>query len=309
MKLKMRRYQRSDDYSHIRKFLSEVLLLNGRKQLSWEVARFDYWRWHGILNMKDGTLEDDVFIWEDNTGEIVAVLNREAPGSVFLQMHPEYQTDELRIQMLAVAEEHLTTPGSDGRRSLHIWIDRDDADFVKIAENRGYVPSERIPAEHQRMCDLTERIRPVNPADGYTIRSLGDDEEHEARCLVSWRAFHPKEPDENFDGGWYHNVQKTPLYRRDLDLVAVAPDGEFAAFCTIWFEESTHTGLFEPVGTAPEHQRLGLGRAILTEGLLRLRDLGADLAYVGSYSESAHALYESVGFRTYRVLDPWEKTM
>jgi mycothiol synthase len=309
MKPKMRRYQQDEDYLSIREFLSDMLLRNGREQLSWEVARFDYWRWHGILNMKDGTLEDDVFIWEDDSENIVAVLNREAPGSVFLQIHPEQQSDDLRTEMLTVAEKHLTARCGDSRRALHIWIGRDDVLYQEIAASRGYVLSNRIPAEDQRRRYLTEAISPVKTADGYVIRSLGDEIEHEARCRVSWRAFHPNDPEDEFEGGWYHNVQKAPLYRRDLDLVAVAPSGEFAAFCTIWFEESTGTGLFEPVGTALEHQRRGLGKSILTEGLLRLKQLGADLAYVGSYSKPAHALYQSVGFRTYRILDPWEKTL
>jgi len=86
MKPAMRRYQSDNDYWRIREFLREVLLINNLEQKSWDVARFDYWRWHGILNMKDGTLEDDVFIWETPDGQIVAVLNREAPGSVFLQI-------------------------------------------------------------------------------------------------------------------------------------------------------------------------------------------------------------------------------
>lgn len=307
MKPIMRRYRQDSDSWHIREFLSEVLLLNVRRQISWEVARFDYWRWHGILNMKDGTLEDDVFIWENNSGDIVAVLNREAPGSVFLQIHPRAQSEELKIEMLTVAEEHLTTLGSNGKRSLHIWVDRDDTHFQEIIGSRGYILSTRVPAERQRIRYLTEAISPIKLADGYEIRSLGNVAEHPARCWVSWRAFHPNDPDEKFEDGWYHNVQKAPLYRRDLDLVAVAPNGGFAAFCTIWFEESTRTGLFEPVGTAPEHQRRGLGKAILTEGLNRLQRLGVDVAYVGSYSQPAHTLYESVGFRTYRILAPWEK--
>ncbi len=307
MKSTMRRFQKAEDYWRIRTFLREILLINNRMQISWDVARFDYWRWHGILNMKDGTLEDDVFIWETENREIVAVLNREAPGSVFLQMHPDFRTAELVAEMLSVAEQHLAVSIKDNRRTLHVWVEREDVTLQECLGSCGYAASPTRKSEHQNMRDLTEPIAPVTVADGYTIRSLGDIEDHPARCWVSWQAFHPNEPDENFEDGWYHNLLRAPLYRRDLDLVAVASDGEFAVFCTIWFDDVTRTGVFEPVGTAPQHQRRGLGKAVLTEGLNRLKHIGADLAYVGSYTEPAHAVYASVGFKTRRIIEPWEK--
>ena len=309
MKTKMRRYQKDEDYELIRGFLRKVLLINDRQQLSWDVARFDYWRWHGVLNMKDGTLETDVFLWETDAGELAAVLNREAPGSVFLQIHPSINSRELELEMLSVAEKHLTVEAKDGRRSLHVWVESGDSRFRETVESCGYERCTGRKSEHQRRRIIAEPIAPVAPADGYLIRPLGGNDEHSARCWVSFRAFHPNDPEENFEDGWYHNVQKAPLYRRDLDLVAEAPNGEIAAFCTIWFDDCTETGLFEPVGTAPEYQRLRLGKAILTEGLIRLRNLGAALAYVQSYTESAHGLYESVGFRTYRILEPWSKSV
>jgi len=95
--------------------------------------------------------------------------------------------------------------------------------------------------------------------------------------------------------------------RRDLDIVAVAPKGEFASFCTIWFDDVTRTAAFEPVGTAPAHQKRGLGKAVMCEGLRRLQRLGATLAYVGSYTPGAHALYESVGFTEYDLSERWIK--
>jgi mycothiol synthase len=257
------------------------------------------------LNMNDGTLEDDVFIWETIDCNIAAVLNREAPGSVFLQVHPNSHVDELIMEMLSTAEQHLTAPTAKNRKTLHVWVATTDPKSQIIMRERGYTISSNIPAERQRMRDLGESIPSKAAADGYTIKSMGDADDHPARCYVSWRAFHPDEPDDDFEGGWYHNVQKAPLYRRDLDLVAVAPDGEFAAFCTIWFDDYTRTGLFEPVGTVPEHRRHGLGRAILIEGLSRLKSIGAEIAYVGSYSEPAHYLYASVGFKTYHVMEPW----
>ena len=307
MKSTMRRYQTDKDYWRIRSFLREIFLKNNREQVSWEVARFDYWRWHGILNMKDGTLEDDVFIWETETGKITAVLNREAPGCAYLQLHPDFQTTELEMEMLSIAEQHLSVPGNDNHRKLHIWAEQKDTHLQQVLNNRGYTINNNNYTDHQRVRLLSELIHPSVPADGFVVRPLGDIDEHQARCWLSWHTFHPKEPKENFVDGGYPNLQRGPLYRRDLDLVAIAPDGELAAFCTIWFDDFTRTGYFEPVGTSPHYQQKGLGKAIMNEGLRRLKNMGADLAFVASGSDPAHALYASVGFQTYRIMEPWTK--
>jgi GNAT superfamily N-acetyltransferase len=140
------------------------------------------------------------------------------------------------------------------------------------------------------------------------IRALEDESELPARSWISWKAFHPHEPEEKYEGWeWYRNVQRAPLYRRDLDLVAAAPGGELVAFCTLWFDDVTHTAAFEPVGTHPAYQCKGLGRAIMAEGLRRVRELGATLCTVGSYSEAAGKLYASVGFTAYELSEPWVK--
>jgi ribosomal protein S18 acetylase RimI-like enzyme len=209
--------------------------------------------------------------------------------------------------MLSVAEQCLPATSDAGRRELHVWAGSEDILLKQLLQSRGYSLRQDEISEQQRRRSLPQPVSPIPPFDGYRIRSMGDAEEHADRCSVSRRAFHPDEPDDRLEDGWYHNVQRAPLYRRDLDLVAVSPAGELAAFCTRWFDHVTRTGLFEPVGAAPEHRRLGLGKAILTEGLKRLRCLGADLAYVGSYSGPAHALYAATGFETYRIQEPWYK--
>jgi len=43
------------------------------------------------------------------------------------------------------------------------------------------------------------------------------------------------------------------------------------------------------------------------EGLRRAQRLGATLATVSSYSISAHALYGSMGFTEFDLLEPWIK--
>ncbi|MRS06001.1 GNAT family N-acetyltransferase, partial [bacterium] len=105
----------------------------------------------------------------------------------------------------------------------------------------------------------------------------------------------------------YRNVQRSPLYRSDLDLVAVAPNGEYAAFVTVWYDEGTQTATLDPVGTHPDHQRRSLAKALIAEGLRRAKSLGATLGTVGSFSEKAGALYASMGFTAYELCEPWIK--
>ncbi|MBP8048414.1 MAG: GNAT family N-acetyltransferase [Anaerolineales bacterium] len=69
----------------------------------------------------------------------------------------------------------------------------------------------------------------------------------------------------------------------------------------------TRTAVFEPVGTHPNHQKRGLGKMVMSEGLRRAHKLGATLATVSSYSPAAYALYDSMGFKEFDLLEPWVK--
>lgn len=287
----MRKYASEDDYWRVRNFLRDVMLANDLREFSWHVARLDYARWHvaEVTGMESFT--DFIFIWETDGGAIRAVLTPEGPGEAHLHVHPDHDSPELEADMLAVAEKHLA---ADDR--LVVFTDSEHAERIALLERSGYTRSDW--PEYQWRRDLDGPIDAVPVADGYTVRSLGGPEEIPARSWCSWRAFHPDDPDDNYDGyDWYpRNIQRQPLYRRDLDLVAV-PDGQplvIAAFATVWYDDATRTAYFEPVGTAPEHQRRGLSRAILTEGLRRVQALGCQRAFVGGYSEAANGLYRSV---------------
>lgn len=294
------------DYWRIRAFLREVLLANGRRERSWSLLRWDYWRWHIHANIFRFSLPQVVTLWEDS-GHIAAVLNPDARGEAFFQIHPAQAGPALEAELLSRAEATLAVTSEDGRRRLTVWAPAAERARQELLAQHGYVKGE--PAEHMRWRDLTEDNLPTVPlAAGYTVRALGDDSELPARSWLSWRVFHPNEPDERYEGWtWYHNVQRVPLYRRDLDLVAVAPDGTLAAFCTVWLDDVTRTAVFEPVGTHPHHQQRGLGKAVMTEGLRRAQRLGATLATVSSYSTAAHALYAAVGFTAFELNEPWHK--
>ena len=106
------------------------------------------------------------------------------------------------------------------------------------------------------------------------MRPLGDVDELPARSWFSWKAFQPDEPEENYEKlgwEWYLDIQRCPLYRRDLDLVTIAPNGDIASFTTVWFDDVTRCAYFEPVGTYTPYQRRGLAKAVMYEGMRRAK--------------------------------------
>lgn len=307
MKLKRRKYQSAEDYWRIRQFLREVFLLHDRREICWPLYRWDYWRWHVNENIFQFRLDAAVFLWETEDGRLAAVLHPEGPGNAFLDVHPGYRSSELDVEMISTAETQFATRQESGSQRLVVWVHAADTQRQDLLSRRGYQRGGHPEFQRRRTMDLP--IPNYQPPAGYSLRSLGPECELPARSWLSWKAFHPDEPDEAYQGWeWYRNVQRAPLYRRDLDLVAVAADGELAAFCTLWFDDVTRTASFEPVGTHPEHQRRGLGKAIMAEGLRRVEQLGASLVTVGSYSEAAGALYASLGFIHYELSEPWIKT-
>jgi len=307
----MRALAGDDDYWRIRDFLRAVMLRNGSREHAWHVARLDYWWWFGNPDLEHLDPETHVFLWETATGEIRAVLNPESPGQAFLQLHPDHRTPGLVDEMLTLAADRLALAGPDGRSRLTAWADAADAALHAALTQHGFRRIDRPDAaewQHRR----TLRVAPPGPepAPGYAVRPMRDGLELLERCYASGLGFHDDDiavaRDNRDRPGWYHHIQAAPLYRRDLDIVAVAADGSIGAFCTAWFDDVTRTAYLEPVATVPAHRRRGLARAVILEALGRLHRMGCRTAFVGGQSAEANALYASVMGPEHDVSESWE---
>jgi GNAT superfamily N-acetyltransferase len=295
------------DYWRIRNFLREVFLLNDRFEHSWHVARLDHWRWHFISTCElTPPFEQVTVTWQTQTGEIAAVLHPICHDEVRMHIHPQYRTVELEQEIIAYAERRFSDFTKDTKRIFYLAVHSDDDMRQKILIDRGY--QKKPWWGHHWSRDLDEPIPEVSSTPGYIIRSMGDESEHPARSWSSWRAFHSEEPDENYDGdySWFKNLQSAPLYRRDLDVVAATSQGEIASFCTISYDDYTRSAVTVLVGTAAEHWRSGLGKAVMIEGMHRLKKLGCTRVFSSATEEPADRLYGSV-MQNMKVTDSWVK--
>jgi GNAT superfamily N-acetyltransferase len=89
-------------------------------------------------------------------------------------------------------------------------------------------------------------------------------------------------------------------------VVAATPEEQIAAFCTIFYDDATRSAVTILVGTAKPHQRRGLGKALLVEGMHRLKHLGCLRVFAKADDRAADALYTSVMSGKY-VSETWIK--
>ena len=307
MKPVCRSYQDETDFWRMRDLLRRTMLRNDLRERSWHVARLEYARWHTCLNCAGVGLEQVAWLWEAGDELVAMMLPDGGFGEAHLSVHPDWQTAELEEEALDVAEQHLKKTRPDGAQRLCVWAPGTDALRQDLLQRRGYTKRGDVETQWRRLLDGP--IPEVSAPQGYTIRPLGDGLELLERCYASGLGFHEGDikiaVENRDDPQWYRNIQTAPLYRRDLDLVAVAPDGAIASFCTIWFDDVTRTAYYEPVATVPAHQRRGLGRVLLTEGLRRLQRMGAVAAFVGGYEPPANALYGSVLGPDHETCEAW----
>lgn len=206
---------------------------------------------------------------------------------------------ELMAAMLAHAERQGRAHGLEG--NLLTSISKGDLESALALQAAGYVRNSDDMYALER--SLSQEIPPVKLPEGFVVRHPQEGE-LEQRVDIHREVWHPS----RFTLESYLNIRSAPVYRPDLDLVAVTPEGQFASYCIVWYDPINRVGEFEPVGTRKAWERRGLGKAVLLEGFRRLQTLGAEKAVVYCYEDNL-PFYASVGFAEANRWLGWAKPL
>jgi GNAT superfamily N-acetyltransferase len=244
--------------------------------------------------------EQTIGVWENEDGEVVGVAHseNEEAGEAWIQIHPDYTF--LYGDILTYIEAHLADR-AEGVGFVKLYVNV-GSELEQIARDRGY---RRLRWGTTFLEYTIDSVPTPQFPEGFVLKSVAEEDNVDKRRMAKAIAF----------GGGYApsdwppteafvEMQRAPDYRKELDLFIVAPNGEYASFCTIWLDEANRYANFEPVGTHADYQGQGLGRALLMEGFRRMAQYGATRSYMASGNE----FYRRVGFKeTPYAFYPWIK--
>lgn len=301
MTVSVRPYAGWDDYRRVSDFLLAHYQPENRDG-NWLEPIWEYMHGHPSLEVE---ALPRIGLWEVES-QLVAVANFESRlGEAFFQFHPAYR--HLQPALLAYAEQNLAAPPQAGSRPwLRVYVSDDDEAGLSLVRAGGYA---RAP-EHDRplyRLAVPDPFPPPSLPAGFRLLSLADECDWAKVHRVLWRGFnHPGEPPAGTDElESRRRMFDTPTARRDLKIAVAAPNGDFVAFCGMFWVPAHRYAYVEPVATDPDYRRLGLGRAAVLEGVRRCGALGATVAYVGS----DQAFYQALGFTKVYVSQCWQKAL
>jgi len=296
LKATLRGYGRAGDYDAVGDFLVRTYSTDGPHQ-NWTQPRWEYMHFHPYL---DEASLARIGIWEA-AGELVGVAHHEHRlGEVYVEVAPGWAS--LKPEMLDYATGNLAGTDGDGPY-VAVYIDDRDRAFCAAAAACGFSRTDKR-AEATSVLALGASLPRGAVPVGFRVSDIQHDDDVLKLHRLLHRGFnHPGEPDPAELPG-RRKMQSAPNYRKDLNVVVVAPNGDFVSLCGMWFEPVNRFAYVEPVCTDPDYRRRGLGRAAVLEALGRCARLGATVAYSGVLE-----FYLSMGFRQAYIQHRWVKRL
>lgn len=245
-------------------------------------------------------------LWVDPSGNLVAWAVLQTPfWTIDYAIHPETE-QSLHQPILDWAGRRATevagTPA--GVPAWHAMVFADQTGRMRDLAAAGFVDQADAGEDAWSKVLLrrpaTAPATATDPPAGFVVRPLAGESEVEAYVDVHQAVFQSK----NMTAAWRARTLRHPAYRPELDMIAIAPDGQPAGFCVGWLGRRgvATAGQIEPFGVRREYRSLGLAWALLSATLSRLLQAGAEAIYVetDNYRNAAFGVYKAAGFAVFR---------
>lgn len=283
-KISKRIYRDSSDITKIGHFLNS---LYEEKNINISSLKpfWDYSCTHPLNNQQN---MKKVGIWEEHDKIVGVVFYDTFPNDVFVNVAPGYSF--IKNDMIAYIEEKYKDVRQN--KKLRVHTSENDKDLIRVLKSHNYKRDsdcDRPMCYNNNFANLPDCILP----DGFKIISLEDEFDINKISRILHRGFnHKGEPSiEMIESN--KTMFSGNNFRKELAIVIVSPDGNYAAYSCLLFESIKNYGYVEPVATDPNYRRMGLASIAILEGIKRCKEIGATDIYVGSELP----VYKKLGFQ------------
>lgn len=298
MAIRMRDYHWEKDFESVRKFLADIFRIR-KAYTNWIPSELENLKFGpGGTEYRD---EEDEYlkIWEafdeaqQITLRIIAVSYTKPSGDCWLSVHPNYTSVAREIVLWMWNRVKEMKGGKVEEVNMKFVVDDDDEDLILLLSDLGFQKGEIEGDKQVRPIDLP--VPTYSLPEGYTIRNAVIEKDFLKYRAVQMTVF-PHIVSMSME--LLQLFSTASFYQENLDIVAVDPDGKFAAFCTARIDPLSKIAELEPVGTHPNHRKLGLARAVICESLERLEKYRPSAVVIlgAAPTDGARRLYESMGF-------------
>ncbi len=281
----------------------QSLLMEARSRTNdWHYAHVGELMWGFFMVTCHLNPQEYIRLWYDDASKLVGYAVLGEDPSFDCQVLPEFEWSGIEAEAMVWAETRIAELR---QHDVHRWSGKfvsgarqDDAKRIAFLEQHGFRCGDAERAEVNMLRSLDEPIPESTLPASYQVRAVAEVGETSNRAVAQREVWHQWTVG-NVSDADYARLMRLPGYYRELDVVAVAPEGAIAAYVHCWIDPVNRIGDFGPVGALPAYRRQGLTRAVLLEGLRRLKARGMARVCVstGVSNTPARRLYESVGFK------------
>lgn len=299
------RYSGADDLGSLIQFASRSLSTRYPMGATWHPGDV-VWELQGQYDVNQ-----PIRFWEAE-GVIESVAWLVGPGELWFEATPA--GEPLLPDAIAWMEAALRRGrASELPQTLSVRAFHSDLMRIRALQELGF--EQAGPQAVQFEFDLSGRLPAAQLPAGFRIEDCeGIDPERRASAhRDAWndlRRIGIENASSTFSARIYEELRRSPVYTPALDLVVTAPDGALVATCMCWADDASGIGVFEPMGTHPGFRGKRLARALLAEGMRRLRKRGHRMARIGTahFNTPAIAAYSAV-FRRMDHTSWWTKAL
>lgn len=266
------------------------LIKNDMTHINWNWARFQWMMGHPET---DYSLLDSIGLWFDGDKIVGVAIYDMYFGEAFIAALPGYRY--LLPEIADYAYENLKD-----ENGLGIAVNDRDDELKTVLSGKGFASVDQhetvmqIDIDKEREYMLPEGLKLVNPDPV---------EDNEAMQWLFWQGFDHGTDYEEFKKAEQKSGRERKYLKKELGIAAQNEKGELVSFCCLWYMDGTDYAYVEPVCTIPSYRGKGIARSLIYEALNRVKEMGADKAYV----ISDNPFYEKLGFRKAETYTFWWK--